>query len=453
MFVPLATEGANVGKLCVRAPLSVKLTAESRLGSFGNRGNGSYRAELRQALASIMRYLAAYQLPSERTLLHIFGQYGTGAVLSDLAGFGFVTRGKEYTMLDHPLVQAQRAPAPPINFSSVKTSQMVRSLYDCPGVPVASEGMSCRVVVATHPESSKKSPVGVTRAGIVYELFFTNLPQQAFTASDVVGLYLHRGAFEPALADEDTEQDPDRWCSHSAWGQECWQVVSQWVWNLRLELGHQLEPTPIRITEFAPALPPPSPHTAPPSGYALPHVGLPWKAGRFSDQDFALQADGTLRCPADQRLSAHEQRREADGSLRVVYGASIRSCRPCPLREQCQWQGSATAKPRQVSVRLASPQSWGGSPAASHDRGRRQHRRACVLLLHGQRVDVHLEQTLQIQPETPAPLFSRALRAHYRLSWAERLARNARGRSAPGVAITLFGVPGGFAAFLGLSTV
>jgi len=238
---------------------------------------------------------------------------------------------------------------------------MVRSLYDCPGVPVGSEGMSCRVVVATHPESSKKSPVGVTRAGIVYELFFTNLPQQAFTASDVVGLYLHRGAFEPALADEDTEQDPDRWCSHSAWGQECWQVVSQWVWNLRLELGHQLEPTPIRITEFAPALPPPSPHTAPPSGYAPPHVGLPWKAGRFSGQDFALQADGTLRCPADQRLSAHEQRREADGSLRVVYGASIRSCRPCPLREQCQWQGSATAKPRQVSV-LLHPLKVGAAP-------------------------------------------------------------------------------------------
>src|SRR5207253_3713840 len=35
----------------------------------------------------------------------------------------------------------------------------------------------------------------------------------------------------PALSDEDNEQDPDRWCSHAAWGQECWQVVSQWVWN------------------------------------------------------------------------------------------------------------------------------------------------------------------------------------------------------------------------------
>ncbi|WP_040445628.1 hypothetical protein [Ktedonobacter racemifer] len=72
--------------------------------------------------------------------------------------------------------------------------------------------------MATHPESSKKSPVGVTRSGVVYELFFTTLPQQAFTASDVVEIYRHRDAFEPALADEDEEQGPDRWCSHSAWG-------------------------------------------------------------------------------------------------------------------------------------------------------------------------------------------------------------------------------------------
>jgi hypothetical protein len=56
--------------------------------------------------------------------------------------------------------------------------------------------------------------------------------------------------------------------------------------------------------------------------------------------------------PANQELRAHERRREADGSLRVVYAASIRSCLPCPLREQCQWNGSATAKPRQVSVLL-----------------------------------------------------------------------------------------------------
>jgi hypothetical protein len=66
-------------------------------------------------------------------------------------------------------------------------------------VPVGPEGVLCRVVVATHPADKKKSPVGVTHSGVVYELFFTRLPQQAFTASDIVELYLHRGAFEPVL--------------------------------------------------------------------------------------------------------------------------------------------------------------------------------------------------------------------------------------------------------------
>jgi len=145
----------------------------------------------------------------------------------------------------------------------------------------------CRVIVATHPTGSKKGPVGVTRSGIVYELFFTNLPQQAFTASDVVELYLHRGAFEPALSDEDQEIDPDRWCSHTACGQEAWCIVSQWVWNLRLELGHQLHPDPIRTTEFAPA---PSkveaqqPHTC---GYGKPTVAV-------ADQQRAASPGRTL---------------------------------------------------------------------------------------------------------------------------------------------------------------
>ncbi len=76
---------------------------------------------------------------------------------------------------------------------------MVRSLYDFPELPVGPEGVLCRVVVATHPTDKKKSPVGVTREGVVYELFFTALPQQAFTASDVVELYLHRGALRACV--------------------------------------------------------------------------------------------------------------------------------------------------------------------------------------------------------------------------------------------------------------
>jgi len=418
------------------------------LGSFGNRGNGRYREELRQGLSAISRYLTAYQLPPARTLLRLDGQYGTGTVLSDLAGLAFVTRGKDYTVLDHPLVQA-RLHLPPDQFQQPPESQSVRSLYDCPEVPVGPDGVLHRVVVATHPAGTKKSPVGLTRAGIVYELFFTMLPQQAFTASDVVELYLHRGAFEPALADEDQESDPDRWCSHSAWGQECWQLVSQWVWNLRLELGHQLLTSPVRTTELAPALPPPSPQTARPSGYAPPHVGWPWKAGRFSGQDFALQPDGTLRCQASQKLSAHEQRREADGSLRVVYGASIRSCRPCPLREQCQWNGTATAVPRQVSV-LLHPLTVGGKPLFWQDWSRRQHRRACMQLVRDQHIEVRQTQGPPSQGRPGPAILSRAQRAHFRLSWAERLTRNASVPATGPVSLKLFGVPDQFADFPGL---
>jgi len=378
------------------------------------------------------------------------GQYGTGAVIADLAGFPFVMRGKDYSVLDQESVQS-RLHLPPDQQFSRSESNLVRQLYDCPDVPVGKTGVRCRVVVATHPAAEKKSRIGHTRKGVVYEIFFTQLPQNGFTASDVVALYLHRGAFEPVLADEDDEQDPDRWCSHSPAGQEAWQIVSQWIWNIRLELGHVLEPTPLRTTEFAPPVTGTTAEQAPVQGYSQPSGALPWKTDRFSGQDFALQSDGTLRCPAGQTLVAHERRREADGSLRVVYAASIRSCRPCPLREQCQCNGSATAKPRQVSV-LLHPLDVGSEPIRWRDWSRRSHRRACIQLLRHQRVEVDVGPPTSPRLAGKPALLYRAQRAHYRLSWAERLTRNARERSAPCVDITLFGVPSAFAAFLGLST-
>jgi hypothetical protein len=47
------------------------------------------------------------------------------------------------------------------------------------------------------------------------------------------------------------------------------------------ELGHQLHPDPVRTTEFAPALPPPPPHTAPSSGYAPAVGGLSMEGWSF----------------------------------------------------------------------------------------------------------------------------------------------------------------------------
>ena len=222
------------------------------LGTFGNAGNGEYRVELRRAVAAIHASLKAHHLDAARAVLRLDGQYGTGAVVADLAGLAYVMRGQDYHLLDRDEVQT-RLHLPPDQQVTHPESGITRALYDCPLVPLGAAGQSCRVVVATHPAGEKKSRVGRTREGVVYELFLTALPQRAFTAADVVALYLHRGAFENALADEDQEQEPDRWCSHAAWGQECWQILSQWVWNLRLELGHLLAPEPVRTTEFAPA--------------------------------------------------------------------------------------------------------------------------------------------------------------------------------------------------------
>jgi hypothetical protein len=429
------------------------------LGTFGNPGNGEYRAELRRAVTAIQSYREAHHHPEERVLLRFDGQYGTGAVLADLSGLPFVMRGRDYQLLKRAEVQA-RLKLPPDQHLSHSESGMERALYDCPDLPLGPEGMRCRLIVATHPASDKKSRVGVTRSGLVYELFLTKLPQSAFTVADVVALYLHRGAFENALADEDLEQEPDRWVSHTAPGQETWQIISQWTWNLRLELGHKLAPEPMRTTEFAPALPEQKQHTptppvspapsAPASGYAPPATATSWKAGRFTGADFPFQADGTLHCPAGRVLVPHERRRERDGSLRVVYSASIRDCRPCSLREQCQWNGNATAKPRQVSI-LLHPLSIGSAPLLWRDWPRRHQRHAC-LRLHRQHLEIQMEPALKNTGASSPPTISRAQRAHSRLSWDERLACNARSDASEQITLTLFGIPDCLATFLGLAT-
>jgi hypothetical protein len=284
------------------------------LGTFSNAGNGDYRGELRRAVAAIHSYLTHHQVPPERAVVRLDGQYGTAAVLADLADLAYVTRGQDYHLLDRDEVQT-RLHLPPDQQITHPESGHPRALYDCPAVSIRGHRRPCRIIVATHPALEQKSRVGRTREGVVYELFLTALPQHAFTAADVVALYLHRGAFESALSDEDQEQEPDRWCSQRACGQECWQIISQWVWNLRLELGHHLQPEPVRSTEFAPALPaaPTSASNAPApaQGYRPAEPGQSWKQGRFSGRDFALQPDGTLRCLAGAPLAPTEQRREA----------------------------------------------------------------------------------------------------------------------------------------------
>jgi hypothetical protein len=119
--------------------------------------------------------------------------------------------------------------------------------------------------------------VGQQRDGVVYELFVSTILAPAMTAKDLLDLYLHRGSNDPVLADEDREQDPDRWCSHTPCGQEFWQILSQWVWNLRLEFGHHCSPTALRTTAFASANDPAQVYE-PAGGTQAQEAHSPWGA-------------------------------------------------------------------------------------------------------------------------------------------------------------------------------
>ncbi len=429
-------------------------------------GNGDYRGELRQAVKAISAYTQALSVPLSQAVVRLDGQYGNGAIVADLAGLAYVMRGKDYDLLDLPQVQARLA-QPPDQHTTHPETGTCRALFDCPDLLLTPTGLRTRVIAATHPATETKAPIGTTRGKVVYELFFTALPVGAFTPADVVDLYLHRGAFETVLSDEDQEQDPDRWCSHTACGQEFWLICSQWVWNLRLELGHLLHPTPMRTTEFAPARSPePVAQSSSAAQADVSYKPPAWaisRMGCIAGSHFTPQPDGTLLCPAGYPLYPQERRPERDGSLRMLYAARIGHCRPCPLRQECQGYGTATKKPRRVSAVLwpegqaASSPSPPSSFLAAHpilwgDWERRSHRREWVKLLHHQRIDVHLAET--VPPPQPPPVrpLSRAERAHWRLSWAERLACNARRSAAPDVSITLFGIPDAFAASLGFQT-
>jgi hypothetical protein len=184
--------------------------------------------------------------------------------------------------------------------------------------------------------------------------------------------------------------------------------------------------------------------------------------GSLGGQDFLPQPDGTLRCRQGATLYPQERRPEHDGTVRVLYAARIADCRSCPLRTQCQGHGTSTKKPRRVSAVLhpllnvvpEAPPSLCLSAPASHpilwgDWSRCQPRRAWIGWQRSHLVLVHVSP---IPPplSMPSSPLSRAQRAHWRLTWQQRLARNVRPATAPPVEITIYGLSPEFALALGL---
>jgi hypothetical protein len=78
--------GCKRGEVVRTRTTVLQMHTHQWVASFGNPGNGQYREELRRAKVTIQTSIKAQRFPAERTLLRLDGQYGTGAVVSDLAG-------------------------------------------------------------------------------------------------------------------------------------------------------------------------------------------------------------------------------------------------------------------------------------------------------------------------------------------------------------------------------
>jgi hypothetical protein len=272
------------------------------LGCFGGRGHGDYRAELRAALQAVTTYLTAWELPMVSGIVRVDGQYGDSSVIADIVASGaqIVVLKRGYRWLDHPLVQAAIAHEP-VATMTTRESQVTYEVFDVPQM-LLEDGTTPVRLLLTRRAWKRGEPISVGKVvgDWVYEQFVTTLPPDGFLATDVLDLYQGRGAFEGTLADEDREGDPDRWCSLSASGQEFWQIVWQWVWNLRLA--------------------------------------------------FSLLDDGMLLCPQGVRLWLSEIRQENAFIQRLIFVAKDADCASCPVRAACLGRTASGKWGRRVSA-------------------------------------------------------------------------------------------------------
>jgi hypothetical protein len=408
------------------------------LGSFGGRGNGDYRGELLVALQAVTTYLTAWELPRACGVVRVDGQYGDSSVIADIvaSGLQIVVRKRGYRWLNHPLVQAALTHEPVATITT-RESQVTYEVFDLPQMLLEDGTTSVRLVI-TRRAWKRREPISVGKVlgEWVYEQFVTTLPPDRLLATDVLDLYQGRGAFEGTLADEDREGDPDRWCSLTACGQEFWQIVWQWVWNLRLACSASCTHAPLREMEWAP------PHTGLTQSFAEPAPGeesvygpLDWaqaRGGRLGAEVFALQDDGRLRCPHGVELWLSETRQENAFTQRLVFVARDADCAPCPLRVACLGRTASGTRGRRVSaVRhrritevVLHPRPLVAEAAIRwNDVAGRQVRRSWMTHWRQQTVTLAALPASLSPPARPP----RAARAHRRLSWPERLGRNARG--------------------------
>jgi hypothetical protein len=328
--------GRKRGEVVRSRTAALQMHTRQWIGTYSGKGNGDYREELACTLQAVTTYLEQFSLPPETALIRLDGQYGDAAVIAQImrTGMHLVTRGKGYQLLERPSIQQALAHPPTSSMTRKNTGEVVE-VFEGGWLALGEELPSVRVIVtrslAPSPDSTVK--VGKRVGEWIYELFITTLDAEGLLIEDVVNLYHGRGAFETIFAEEDLEDDPDRWCSYTECGQELWQIACQWVWNIRLALGHAMQGKELREMEWSPAQErPPRLCSSDPSTetYGPWHLARDSGRGQIPASAFTLHDAVSLRCPTGATLWLSELQQENAFSQRAVFVAQLDDCRPCP---------------------------------------------------------------------------------------------------------------------------
>lgn len=361
------------------------------LGSLPMAGNGHRAPMMRWAAQQIAHYATKREIPLAHCIVRADGEHGVFSQVSPVTqfGLGFLSRCADYRLLDSPVVKAVLAAGTTVRITH-PDSGMVREVFDVPAVQwpsIHDEMPEVRVIVTrSRFPSDKRHRVGHRIGDDVFELFVTSRPASSLHAVDVVALYLHRGQFEAALAQEEIELPTSHWASDHLEGQRLWHLLAQWVWNVRISLGAELLPADelLRRTDFTPSIetllspllvdidalhrtanamqstataPPINEQTQSATDTSAVRSAVTPAAVRSDGEDkasvkmlrFARDQSGVVHCPAGHRMALSEQRKRFK-EIRERHRVARRHCLSCQQRDACRGEGATIERGRRIEI-------------------------------------------------------------------------------------------------------
>src|SRR5690554_373861 len=470
--------GRKRGEIQISRPTLSHRGSRLWLGVGLEAGNGDWEKAIEQAFMDVKRVADTHALNSERCILCIDGE--SGGWIQMRAGLKspvhFITRLADYQLLkvpgrldalhEHDWRRVEDSASGPARFAQEWGS-------------TSEDGAKVRLVISRFKCSGKKAGAGLVVDDWQYEVFATQLGQDAFEAGDIVTLYYARCGQENYFALEDRALNLDHLFSKAPGGQLLVYIMGLWTWNIEILLGWLAQPEMPERTDSPPKRE--QPEDAPVKQGAADVLAVPESGRNLGSNDenhpkptsayhtwwtqqlygrdgfrWDVQA-GQPMCPAAQPLRFHDVRPRPNGYSEVRFRADSSACKACALRAQCTSSTrpdfrkelsfrvltdalntndlDAGARPNTEAPLLEPHSRWQPPDQTPQTLGLYQPRPALLKpqeLRHSFRemcLETHVEVRVKYAPR-PAPqsrfmVLDRADRQRRRKPWAHRIAWNA----------------------------